>query len=83
MPIDNFDYRCGTSFHHLLIRDPNLHRTNTRENQWRVMVLEDFHTALLYQVTNTINIILWLYLNNTRSSLRKNNGVTFLYGWLL
>ena len=27
------------------------------ENQWRVMVVEEFiHTALLYQVTNTRNI---------------------------
>ena len=27
------------------------------ENQWRVMVLEEFlHTALLYQATNTRNI---------------------------
>ena len=27
------------------------------ENQWRVLVLEEFlHTALLYQVTNTRNL---------------------------
>ena len=36
---------------------------NATENQWRVMVLEEFlHTALLYQATNTrtINVLVVL-----------------------
>ena len=38
-------------------RDPNLCREKATENQWRVMVSEEFlHTALLYQATNTRNI---------------------------
>ena len=54
-------------------------RENPRENQWRVMVTEEFlHTALLYQASNTRNInAVGVYLNNTWSSLKKNNGVTF------
>ena len=35
-------------------RDPNLRRAKTTENQWRVMVIEEFlHTALLYQAITT------------------------------
>ena len=47
------------------------------------MVLEEFlHTVLLYQAVTVRNINVWLYFNNTPSSLKKNNEVTFLQGWL-
>ena len=49
------------------------------ENQRRVSLvgLEEFlHTALLYHATNTRNINIVAVLNNTWSSLQKNNEVT-------
>ena len=77
--IDEFSYRAWhfiTSFIDYAIKI--YVGQKARENQWRVMVTEEFlHTALLYQTSNTRNIISWLYLNNTWSSLKKNNGVTF------
>ena len=56
--IDAFNYRAWhfiTSFvdHAIQIYVGQ----KARENQWRVMVLDEFlHTALLYQTTNTRNI---------------------------
>ena len=56
--IDGFNYRAWhfiTSFvdHAIQIYVGQ----KATDNQWRVLVLEEFlHTALLYQVTNTRNI---------------------------
>ena len=50
-------------------------------NGRKITVLEEFlHTVLLYQAI-TVRIINVLAVpNNTRSSLKKNNKVTFLQG---
>ena len=56
--IDKFNYRAWhfiTSFIDYAIQIYVGQKAG--ENQWRVMVLEEFlHTALLYQATNTRNI---------------------------
>ena len=56
--IDEFNYRAWhfiTSFIDYAIQI--YVGQKARENQWRVMVLEEFlHIALLYQATNTRNI---------------------------
>ena len=54
------------------------------ENQWRVMVLEEFLcTALVYQMTNTRNINVVVVLEQYSVLIEKNNVVTLLYSWLL
>ena len=54
------------------------------ENQWRVIVLEEFlYTALVYQMTNTRNINVVVVLEQYSVLIEKNNVVTLLYSWLL
>ena len=56
--IDEFSYRAWhfiTSFIDYAIKI--YVGQKARENQWRVMVIEEFlHTALLYQASNTRNV---------------------------
>ena len=45
-----------TLFHHYKSQDPNLCRAKSKENQWRIMVIEEFlYTSSPYQAISTIN----------------------------
>ena len=54
---------------------------NLRENQWRVVDL--LYTALLYQAMTNRNINAATLLEQYSVLVEKNNGATFLHGWLL
>ena len=55
-----------------------------KENQWRVVDLAEFlYTALLYQAMTNRNINAATLLEQYSVLVEKNNGATFLHGWLL
>ena len=56
--IDGFNYRAWRFITPFIDHAIQIYvGQKAMENQWRVMVLEEFlHTALLYQATNTRNI---------------------------
>ena len=72
-PIDEFNYRAWhfiTSFIDYAIQI--YVGQKARENQWRVMVLEEFlHIALLYQATNTRNINVMAVLEQYLARIEK------------
>ena len=79
MLIDEFSYRAWhfiTSFIDYAIQI--YVGQKARENQWRVMVIEEFlHTALLHQASNTRNINAMAVLVQYLVLVEKNNGMTF------
>ena len=78
VPIDEFSYRAWhfiTSFIDYAIQI--YVGQKARENQWRVVVIEEFlHTALLYQASNTRNINAVAVLEQYLVLVEKENGMT-------